>query len=114
MPNYLSKFYDTEDARENFDAEFSKEDCIKSTVEELLRDITFIPDAFRVLESEGEIQLFEIEDSHPLTIEKLKLLASTWVAFDEVGLNLRLFISDRYGASIIELDLDLYEQLLWQ
>ena len=72
-----------------------------------------IPDAFRILEKQNKIQLFEVEDTHPLTIEKLKNLARTWMAFEDHDLHLRLFVSDRYGANIRELDLDLYERLLW-
>ncbi|MGJ0483637.1 MAG: hypothetical protein ACR65R_03765 [Methylomicrobium sp.] len=113
LPRYLYRYYDNPDASENFDVDFSIDDCVEGAVTDLLRKITFIPDAFRIIEEEGEIQLFEVEDTHKLTIEKLKLLAGSWTEFEENGLKLRLFISDRYGANIRELDLDLYEELLW-
>lgn len=110
---YLTQYYERLEAQENFNEKYTKQVCVDGSIKDLLRDMTFIPDAYRILAGEDEIHLFEVEDTHPLTINKLKLLASTWMEFHDHGIKFRLFVTDRYGSSIRELDLDLYEELLW-
>lgn len=47
--------------------------------------VTFIPDAFRLNEAESEIELYEVEVTHPLTMRKLRVLGEWWAAWDAEG-----------------------------
>jgi hypothetical protein len=110
--HYLEGYFAEEESAGSFDSEFTKSACIASSIKDLTRDLTFIPDAYRILVEENEIHLFEIEDTHPLSIDKLRMLTRCWLGFQEHGVTMRIFVSDRYGSLIRELDLDLFEMLL--
>lgn len=58
------------------------------------------------------ICLIEIEDWHPLSIEKLQHLVALWWNLDGDGITLRLFVYDRYGENKREIDLYAYDELL--
>lgn len=74
----------------------------------------FTPDAFKV-DSEGrEITLYEVEDSHRLTIRKLSIIVNLWWVLDDIGWDLRLILLDRYAASRKELDLRKWSFLMDQ
>ena len=64
-----------------------------------------IPDLFEIDADNNIIRLFEIEDTHPLTNEKLEILIEWWSALDGHGVNLELFVTDRYGFNIRKIDL---------
>ena len=64
-----------------------------------------IPDLFEIDADNKIIRLFEIEDTHPLTNEKLEILIEWWSALDGHGINLELFVTDRYGFNIRKIDL---------
>lgn len=64
-----------------------------------------IPDLFEIEAENKVIRLFEIEDTHPLTNEKLEHLIEWWSALDGHGIELQLIITDRYGFNIRKIDL---------
>jgi hypothetical protein len=64
-----------------------------------------IPDLFEIDADNKIIRLFEIEDTHPLTNEKLEILIEWWSALDGYGIGLDLFVTDRYGFNIRKIDL---------
>ena len=64
-----------------------------------------IPDLFEIDRESKIIRLFEIEDTHPLTNEKLELLIEWWSALDGYSIGLELFVADRYGFNIRKIDL---------
>jgi hypothetical protein len=80
----------------------------------------FIPDGWRVDnftwadDSPGSVfTAIEIEDSHPLSREKLWLYCDLWDSLEYFGSYLRLFVFDRYGLNERELELGpLYFQFL--
>jgi hypothetical protein len=47
--------------------------------------IAFVPDAFRLNEDDCEIELYEVEVTHPLTMRKLRTLGEWWAAWDAEG-----------------------------
>jgi hypothetical protein len=65
----------------------------------------FIPDAFKVDNEQQEITLYEVEDSHSLTIRKLSIIVNLWWVLDDIGWTLHLIVVDRYAVNRKELDL---------
>jgi hypothetical protein len=57
----------------------------------------FIPDAFFIDHKKEEIYVFEIEDSHPLTVDILKRILNFYWWLDSYYWKLRVFVLDRYG-----------------
>lgn len=53
----------------------------------------------------GTITIFEIEDTHPISLQKLKDYAENWFFLDCSDIALRLIVYDRYGEHERELDL---------
>lgn len=45
----------------------------------------------------GTLNIFEIEDSHLIDIEKMRDYADLWFNLDDLDLDLHLFVYDRYG-----------------
>jgi len=72
----------------------------------------FIPDAFKIDRERQEITLYEVEDWHRLTIQKLWLLVNLWWVLDDIGWTLHLIIVDRYAVSRKELDLGKWSYLV--
>lgn len=68
----------------------------------------FIPDLWWIDESNRAIHLYEIEDTHPLTEEKLLLLERYWWHMDALDWDLKLTVFDRYGLNPRSLDLTDY------
>ena len=68
----------------------------------------FIPDLWWIDELNKAIHLYEIEDTHPLTEEKLLLLERYWWHMDAVDWELTLTVFDRYGLNARPLDLTSY------
>jgi hypothetical protein len=64
-----------------------------------------IPDLFEIDSENNIVRLFEIEDTHPLTNEKLEILFGWWSALDFHNVNLELYVTDRYGFNIRKIDL---------
>ena len=65
----------------------------------------FIPDLWWIDEPKKAIHLYEIEDTHPLTEEKLLLLERYWWHMDAIDWDLTLTVFDRYGLNPRFLDL---------
>jgi len=65
----------------------------------------FIPDLWRIDSDRRKIYLYEIEDTHPLSNEKLSKLHDYWWDLDAEGWLLYLTVFDRYGLNPREIDL---------
>lgn len=57
----------------------------------------FVPDAFKVDSENQEVTLFEVEDFHKLSIQKLSKIVDLWWILDDIGWNLQLIVVDRYA-----------------
>jgi hypothetical protein len=56
----------------------------------------------------GTIKIYEVEDEHPITVEKLRDYTNVWFVLDSSEIDLRLFVYDRYGENERELSLSEY------
>lgn len=45
----------------------------------------------------GTLNIFEIEDSHMISLDKMRDYADLWFNLDDLDLDLKLFVYDRYG-----------------
>lgn len=74
----------------------------------------FQPDLCEIDTGKGEITIYEIEDTHPLTEHKLRDVLSWWFAIDDdMGWSARLIVTDRYGLTERELPLsNLYFEVM--
>ena len=82
------------------DAFSSAEDKIDAEeIRETLENNRIVPDAYIVDKEEQSVYLFEIEDTHLLTPEKLKRLCSIWFHLDCLSWTMRVFLIDRYMAN---------------
>lgn len=70
-----------------------------------IHHLGFNPDAYVLDEDAREIVIYEIEDTHMLSTEKLDLLIEHFWWFDDMGLTLRLIVTDRYGMNRREISL---------
>lgn len=68
-------------------------------------DLGFIPDAYEF--TDDEIRLYEIEDTNKLSAVKLEKLCNLWFTLDALDpdVTLRIFVCDRYGHNMHEIDL---------
>ena len=76
-------------------------------------EISYIPDA-HALREPNNIVIYEIEDTHPISVDKLKKILSTWMGMHDKSLSFQLFIVDRYGHTEKELDLDTLERCIYE
>lgn len=60
----------------------------------------------------GTISLFEIEDTHPLSVDKLRDYADFFMNYDFYDLDVKLFVYDRYGQQKREICLSEYYMML--
>ena len=65
----------------------------------------FRPDAFKIDNEQQEIFLYEVEDSHPLTIRKIAIIINLFWILDDIGWDLHLLLIDRYTFDEKEVDL---------
>jgi len=65
----------------------------------------FVPDAFLIDRKKSQVVIYEIEDTHPLTIEKLERLFAFYWWLDAHYWILRVLITNRYGEVTNEIDL---------
>lgn len=65
----------------------------------------FTPDAFKVDSENRQVTLFEVEDSHKLSIRKLSIIVNLWWILDDIGWDLHLIVVDRYATDRKEIDL---------
>ncbi len=79
--------------------------------------MTRIPDAWSYTPHEtdeypGSLILYEVEDSNPLSVDKLRVYADFFVTYDFYDVDVRLFVYDRYGEQEREIGLAEYYCLL--
>jgi len=55
-----------------------------------------IPDAYLIDSDRKVVYLFEVEDTHPLTADKLRKLSEMWFRLDSIDWEMRVFLIDRY------------------
>jgi hypothetical protein len=65
----------------------------------------FIPDLWWIDATSQTIHLYEIEDTHPLSQDKLCLLHDWWWDMDAINWMVTLTVFDRYGLNARSLDL---------
>lgn len=74
---------------------------------------SFLPDAYRIDRENCDLLIYEVEDSHPIPVDKLEMYADMWFDWDCEGHHdwlPRLFTIDRYGRATGEIDLgDLHD-----
>jgi hypothetical protein len=58
---------------------------------------SFVPDLWYVDPGNRDIHIFEIEDTSPLTSEKLTRLVDFWWSMDNEGWDVKVVVFDRYG-----------------
>lgn len=68
---------------------------IAERLDEDLSDFRRVPDAFVV--RDGDIDVFEVECTHPLPRETLADWCRLWSALDFHGIELALYVVNRYG-----------------
>ena len=68
----------------------------QTELEELVGQHRVIPDAYLIDDPKKTAYLFEIEDTNPLTADKLRKLSEIWWRLDCIGWELRVFLIDRY------------------
>jgi len=62
----------------------------------LLRRHRIIPDAYLIDTDFNVVYLFEIEDTNPLSADKLRKLSEIWFRLDCIEWEMRVFLIDRY------------------
>lgn len=68
----------------------------------------FIPDAYLINHQDEEVLIVEVEDTHPLTSEKLTRLINFYWWLDGLSWKFRVFTTDRYGQNQTEIPLFAY------
>jgi hypothetical protein len=71
--------------------------CDRAEMRALLTRYRIIPDAYLIDRSAKVVYLFEIEDSNPLTADKLRKISEIWFRLDSIGWDMRIFLVDRYS-----------------
>tara|TARA_R100001480_G_scaffold12339_1_gene21121 strand:- start:572 stop:1048 length:477 start_codon:yes stop_codon:yes gene_type:complete len=66
-------------------------------VDEIMGDLTRVPDAYRICEFCKTVFMYEVEDSHKITAHKMADLANLWFYLDCEYWDLVLYSVDRYG-----------------
>jgi len=73
-----------------------------------------VPDAYLIDRESMEVLIFEVEDTHPMSAQKVWRLVTLADAMNwELGLEARLFVTDRY-ANLTELDVKLLQPAMLQ
>jgi len=62
----------------------------------LLSGMRIIPDAYLIDHKKKTVFLFEVEDTNPITPNKLRKLSEIWFRLDSLGWEMRVFLIDRY------------------
>ena len=78
-----------------------------SIVEAELDDFARVPDGFVVRAEDDEVDVFEVEITHPLDDRSMRDFAFFWAALDSLEVGMRLHVVNRYG-HINEVDLAAY------
>lgn len=90
--------------------------CIDSddVTEELCKDVRkkarFVPDAYAF---DGmTVSIYEVEDTSPISRSKLEKIVDLWFLLDYAGVELKLFVLDRYATEAKEVPLFPYFYLI--
>lgn len=62
------------------------------------------PDAHKIMAEDKTILVYEIEDTHPLPIDKIKRYAELWFDLDSCDWSFVVIVMDRYGQNPREID----------
>lgn len=62
----------------------------------LLSSNRIIPDAYFIEKERKMVFLFEVEDTNPISAEKLRKLSEIWFRLDSLDWEIRVFLIDRY------------------
>lgn len=62
----------------------------------LLKLHRIIPDAYLIDKAIKAIYIFEIEDTNPLSADKLRKMSEIWFRLDSIDWEMRVFLVDRY------------------
>jgi len=73
--------------------------CDQMELRGLVNQHRIIPDAYLIEKSASTVYLFEIEDTNPLTANKLRKLSEIWFRLDSIDWEMRVFLVDRYLTS---------------
>jgi len=73
------------------DSEVNKEELAA-----LLSDKRIIPDAYLIDHEKKTAFLFEVEDTNPISADKLRKLSEIWFFLDSINWEVRVFLIDRY------------------
>lgn len=68
----------------------------KEELASLLSRMRIIPDAYLIDHKRKTVFLFEVEDTNPITPNKLRKLSEIWFCLDSLGWEMRVFLIDRY------------------
>lgn len=58
---------------------------------------TRVPDAYAIRVDDREVDLFEVEVTHPLPVHTLRDIAKLWFELDGLSIRLSLYVVSRYG-----------------
>lgn len=83
-------------------------------LKELISENRIIPDAHLIDQIKRTVYLFEIEDTNPLSANKLRKLSLIWFRLDAIDWEMRVFLIDRYLTCWRALPLaDVWYSLQW-
>jgi hypothetical protein len=83
-------------------------------LKELISENRIIPDAHLIDAKKRTVYLFEIEDTNPLSANKLRKLSHIWFRLDCIDWEMRVFLVDRYLTCWRALPLvDVWYSLMW-
>lgn len=68
----------------------------KDELKSLVARYRIIPDGYLIDIAKKTAYLFEIEDTNPLSANKLRKLSEIWWRLDSIGWEMRVFLIDRY------------------
>lgn len=69
---------------------------------------SFRPDYFCIetIDEVVTVSIYEVEDTHPLTSSKIRDIVEWWFDLDSMAVDVKLFVTDRYGLNIREIMLE--------
>jgi len=83
-------------------------------LKELIAENRIFPDAHLIDVKKRTVYLFEIEDTNPLSANKLRKLSHIWFRLDSIDWEMRVFLVDRYLTCWRALPLvDVWYSLMW-
>lgn len=83
----------------------SNNGCLSGDEREYRESLNLRPDGYAINAELGHILCVEIEDTNPLSRERLEKYVDAWLLCDYEYWLLRLWTTDRYGRQVVEHDL---------